>query len=141
MKQVLVNTQGSVIQPGMDLVEIVPSNDSLLIEAKIRPADIAFIHPGQAATVKLTAYDFAIYGGLPAILELISADSITDERGEHFFEIRVSTEQSHLGSKQSPLPIMPGMIATVDIKTGKKTVMDYLLKPLKRAQEKALSER
>lgn len=141
VKQVLVNTQGSVIQPGMDLVEIVPSNDSLLIEAKIRPADIAFIHPGQAATVKLTAYDFAIYGGLPAILELISADSITDERGEHFFEIRVSTEQSHLGSKQSPLPIMPGMIATVDIKTGKKTVMDYLLKPLKRAQEKALSER
>ena len=140
VKQVLVNTVGSVIQPGMDLVEIVPSNDSLLVEARIRPSDIAFIHPGQTATVKLTAYDFAIYGGLPAVLELISADSITDERGEHFFEIRVRTDQSHFGSEDNPLPIMPGMVATVDIMTGKKTVMDYLLKPLKRATEKALSE-
>jgi adhesin transport system membrane fusion protein len=140
VKQVLVNTIGSVIQPGMDLVEIVPANDSLLIEARVRPADIAFIHPGQSATVKLTAYDFAIYGGLPGILERISADSITDERGEHFFEIRVRTQQSHLGDSDNPLPIMPGMIASVDIITGKKTVMDYLLKPLKRAQEKALSE-
>jgi adhesin transport system membrane fusion protein len=140
VKQVLVNTIGSVIQPGMDLVEIVPGNDSLLIEARVRPADIAFIHPGQAATVKLTAYDFAIYGGLAGVLERISADSITDERGEHFFEIRVRTQQSHLGDSGNPLPIMPGMIASVDIITGKKTVMDYLLKPLKRAQEKALSE-
>ncbi|MFT7090836.1 MAG: adhesin transport system membrane fusion protein [Candidatus Azotimanducaceae bacterium] len=140
VKQVLVNTVGSTIQPGMDLVAIVPTNDSLLVEARIRPADIAFIHPGQPATVKLTAYDFAIYGGLPAVLELISADSITDERGEHFFEIRVRTNENHLGSKSNPLPIMPGMVATVDIMTGKKTVMDYLLKPLKRAQEKALSE-
>lgn len=140
VKQVLVNTVGSVIQPGMDLVEIVPTNDSLLVEARIRPADIAFIHPGQSATVKLTAYDFAIYGGMPAVLELISADSITDERGEHFFEIRVRTDQSHLGTEDNPLPIMPGMVATVDIMTGKKTVMDYLLKPLKRATERALSE-
>lgn len=140
VKQVLVNTVGSVIQPGMDLVEIVPGNDSLTIEAKVRPADIAFIRPGQAATVKLTAYDFAIYGGLPATLERISADSITDERGEHFFEIRVQTEQNFLGEADNPLPIMPGMIASVDIITGKKTVMDYLLNPLKRAQETALSE-
>lgn len=140
VKQVLVNTVGSTIQPGMDLVEIVPTNDSLLVEARIRPADIAFIHPGQPATVKLTAYDFAIYGGLPAVLELISADSITDERGEHFFKIRVRTNENHLGSESNPLPIMPGMVATVDIMTGKKTVMDYLLKPLKRAQAKALSE-
>jgi adhesin transport system membrane fusion protein len=141
VKQVLVNTIGSVIQPGMDLVEIVPANDSLLVEAKVRPADIAFIHPGQPATVKLTAYDFSIYGGLPAVLELISADSITDGSGEHFFEIRVRTERSHLGTTDNPLPIMPGMIASVDIMTGKKTVMDYLLKPLKRAQERALSEK
>ncbi len=140
IKQVLVNTLGSVIQPGMDLVEIVPGNDTLLVEAKVRPADIAFMHPGQAATVKLTAYDFAIYGGLPGALELISADTITDERGEHFFEIRVRTERNHLGTEDNPLPIMPGMIASVDIITGKKTVMDYLLKPLKRAQEMALSE-
>ncbi|MBV1879711.1 MAG: HlyD family type I secretion periplasmic adaptor subunit [Pseudomonadales bacterium] len=141
VKQILVTTIGAVIQPGMDLIEIVPSNDTLLVEAKIRPADIAFIHPGQTATVKLTAYDFAIYGGLDSVLELISADTITDERGEYFFQIRVRTNKKYLGSANNPLPIMPGMIATVDIITGKKSVMDYILKPLKRAQATALSER
>ncbi len=141
VKQVLVNTEGAVIQPGMDLVEIVPSNDSLLIEARVRPADIAFIHPGQPATVKITAYDFAVYGGLDAVLELISADTITDERGEHFFKIQVRTKKTHLGTDENPLPIIPGMVATVDILTGEKTVMDYILKPLRRAQASALSER
>ena len=141
VKQVLVNTVGAVIQPGMDLLEIVPANDTLLIEAMIRPSDIAFIHPGQRATVKLTAYDFAIYGGLDSVLELISADTITDDRGEHFFQIHVRTDKNHLGPDNNPLPIIPGMIATVDILTGQKTVMDYLLKPLKRAQAAALSER
>lgn len=141
VKQILVTTIGAVVQPGMDLVEIVPSNDSLLIEARIRPADIAFIHPGQTATVKLTAYDFAIYGGLDAVLELISADTIIDERGEHFFKIHVRTNKNHLGGDANALPIIPGMIATVDIMTGEKTVMDYILKPLKRAQAAALSER
>ncbi|MBO6555663.1 MAG: HlyD family type I secretion periplasmic adaptor subunit [Pseudomonadales bacterium] len=141
VNQVLVNTVGAVIQPGMDLIEIVPANDTLLIEARIRPADIAFIHPGQKATVKLTAYDFSIYGGLDSVLELISADSITDERGEHYFKIQVRTHKNHLGSDDNPLPIIPGMIATVDIMTGEKTVMDYLLKPLRRAQAAALSER
>ena len=141
VNQILVNTEGAVIQPGMSLVEIVPSNDTLLIEARIRPADIAFIHPGQKATVKLTAYDFAIYGGLESVLELISADSITDERGEHFFKIQVRTTKNHLGSEDNPLPIIPGMVATVEIMTGQKTVMDYILKPLKRAKAAALSER
>ncbi|XOV88351.1 MAG: HlyD family type I secretion periplasmic adaptor subunit [Pseudomonadota bacterium] len=141
VKQILVNTEGAVIQPGMDLVEIVPANDTLLIEARIRPSDIAFIHPGQAATVKLTAYDFAIYGGLDAVLELISADTIIDERGEHFFKIQVRTRENHLGSADAPLPIIPGMVATVDILTGRKTVMDYILKPLKRASAAALRER
>lgn len=141
VKQILVNTVGAVVQPGMDLVEIVPSNDTLLIEAKVRPSDIAFIHPGQPATVKLTAYDFAIYGGLEAVLEFISADTITDERGEQFFKIQVRTKQNHLGTDDNPLPIIPGMIATVDVMTGQKTVMDYILKPLKRAQQTALSER
>ena len=141
VKRILVNTTGGVIQPGMDLIEIVPSNDTLLVEAKIRPSDIAFIHPGQQATVKLTAYDFAIYGGLDSVLELISADSISDETGEHFFQIRVRTNKNYLGSDSNPLPIIPGMTATVDIITGEKTVMDYILKPLKRAQASALSER
>jgi len=141
VNQVFVTTEGAVIQPGMNLMEIVPLNDSLLVEARIRPSDIAFIHPGQQATVKLTAYDFSIYGGLDSVLELISADSITDERGENFFQIRVRTNKNHLGSETNPLPIIPGMVATVDIMTGQKTVMDYILKPLKRAQAAALSER
>ncbi|MDC0069216.1 HlyD family type I secretion periplasmic adaptor subunit, partial [Gammaproteobacteria bacterium] len=141
VNQVLVNTIGAVIQPGMDLIEIVPSNDTLLVEAHIRPSDIAFIHPGGKATVKLTAYDFSIYGGLDSVLEVISADSITDERGENFFRIRVRTSKNHLGSSENPLPIIPGMVATVDIMTGQKTVMDYILKPLKRAQAAALTER
>tara|TARA_E500000331_G_scaffold103602_1_gene100413 strand:+ start:4033 stop:5352 length:1320 start_codon:yes stop_codon:yes gene_type:complete len=141
VKRVLVNTLGAVVKPGMDLVEIVPLNDSLLVEAKVRPADVAFIHPGQTATVKLTAYDFSIYGGLDAVLELISADTITDETGEYYFQIRVRTHKNYLGNDANPMPIIPGMIATVDIITGEKTVMDYILKPLKRAQEAALSER
>jgi adhesin transport system membrane fusion protein len=120
VNQVLVNTIGAVIQPGMDLIEIVPSNDTLLVEARIRPSDIAFIHPGGKATVKLTAYDFSIYGGLQSVLEVISADSITDERGEHFFRIRVRTSKNHLGTTENPLPIIPGMVATVDIMTGQK---------------------
>ena len=141
VKQIFLNTIGAVVQPGMDLLEIVPVNDTLLVEAKIRPEDIAFIHPGQSATVKLTAYDFAIYGGLDSVLELISADTITDERGEHFFQIHVRTKKNHLGTENNPLPIISGMIATVDIITGEKSVMDYLLKPLRRAQANALSER
>ena len=141
VKQILVNTVGAVIQPGMDLVEIVPANDTLLIEAKVRPADIAFLRPGQHATVKLTAYDFSIYGGLDSELELISADTINDERGEYFFKIQVRTQRNYLGTENNPLPIIPGMIATVNIMTGDKTVLDYLLKPLKRAQANALSER
>ena len=141
VKQVLVNTVGAVVQPGMDLVEIVPLNDTLLVEAKVRPADVAFIHPGQTATVKLTAYDFSIYGGLDAVLELISADTITDDNGEYYFQIHVRTHKNYLGNETNPMPIIPGMIATVDIITGEKTIMDYILKPLKRAQEAALSER
>lgn len=141
VKQILISTIGGIIQPGMDLIEIVPANDTLLVEAKIRPADIAFIHPGQPAMVKLTAYDFSIYGGLDSVLELISADTITDERGEHFFQIQVRTNKTHLGTEENPLPIIPGMTASVDILTGQKTVMDYILKPLRRAQASAMRER
>ena len=141
VKQIKINTIGGVIQPGMDLIEIVPSEDVLLIEADIRPADIAFLRPGQRAMVKITAYDFAIYGGLPAKLEHISADTITDEQGERFYQVRLITEKTNLGDEEKPLPIIPGMATEVDILTGNKTVMDYLLKPIKRAQAKALRER
>ncbi|RKZ42265.1 MAG: HlyD family type I secretion periplasmic adaptor subunit [Gammaproteobacteria bacterium] len=141
IKQIKVTTIGGVVQPGMDLVEIVPLKDSLLIEAQIRPSDIAFLHPGQMAMIKLTAYDFSIFGGLKASLEHISADTIINERGEPFFLIRLRTERNYLGTIELPLPIIAGMTVNVDILTGKKSLLDYLLKPIKKAQERALRER
>jgi len=141
INQILVNTIGGVIQPGMDLVEIVPLEDSLLIEARISPRDIAFLHPKQKAMVKFTAYDFTIYGGLEAELEHISADSITDEKGMSYYLVRVRTKKNYLGPASRPLPIMPGMVASVDIVTGKKTILSYLLKPVLRAKMTALRER
>mgnify|MGYP003346138633 FL=1 len=144
IKEVKVNTVGGVIRPGQDLIEIVPLEETLLIEARIRPADIAFLRPGQQAMVKITAYDFSIYGGLRASLEQISADAIKDERGdksETFFRIRLRTDKNSLGTDEHPLPIIPGMTATVDILTGQKTVLDYLLKPIFKARDRALRER
>lgn len=141
VKQLLVNTIGGVIQPGSDLVEIVPLDDTLLVEARIRPQDIAFLHPGQKAMVKFTAYDYTIYGGLAANLEQIGADTITDEEGNSFYLIQLRTEKSHLGSERSPLLIIPGMVASVDIITGQKSVLSYLLKPIIRAKGEALRER
>lgn len=141
IKQILVNTVGGVIQPGMNLVEIVPMEDTLLVEAKVRPADIAFLRPKQKAMVKFTAYDFTIYGGLEAELENISADSITDEQDHSFFLVQVRTKKNYLGMADDPLPIIPGMVATVDIQTGKKSILTYLLKPILRAKYMALRER
>ena len=141
VKQVFVNTIGGVIRPGQDLVEIVPIEDTLLIEAKIRPSDVAFLRPGHPAVVKITAYDFSIYGGLDATLEDISADTIQDERGDKFYRIRLRTEQNYLGTEEQPLPIIAGMTASVDILTGRKTVLDYILKPILKARQRALRER
>ncbi|KFJ89494.1 hemolysin secretion protein D [Pseudomonas sp. 1-7] len=141
VKQLLVNTIGGVIQPGSDLVEIVPLDDSLLVEARIRPQDIAFLHPGQMATVKFTAYDYTIYGGLKAELEQIGADTVTDEEGNSFYLIQLRTEKSHLGNEDQPLLIIPGMVASVDILTGKKSILSYLLKPILRARSEAFRER
>ncbi|WP_237886170.1 HlyD family type I secretion periplasmic adaptor subunit [Pseudomonas sp. PGPR40] len=142
VNKLLVNTIGGVIQPGSDLVEIVPLDDTLLVEAKIRPQDIAFLHPGQDATVKFTAYDYTIYGGLKAKLEQIGADTITDEdKKTTYYIIKLRTERSHLGTDEKPLLIIPGMVASVDIITGKKTVLSYLLKPIIRARAEALHER
>ncbi|KQN49660.1 hemolysin secretion protein D [Pseudomonas sp. Leaf48] len=142
VNKLLVNTIGGVIQPGSDLVEIVPLDDTLLVEAKVRPQDIAFLHPGQEATVKFTAYDYTIYGGLKAKLEQIGADTITDEdKKTTYYIIKLRTDRSHLGSDEKPLLIIPGMVASVDIITGKKTVLSYLLKPIIRARAEALHER
>jgi adhesin transport system membrane fusion protein len=140
INRLLVNTVGGVIQPGMDLVEIVPLEDTLVVETKIKPSDIAFLHPQQEAKVKFTAYDFTIYGGLDAKLEHISADSITDEKGNSFYLVRLRTNKNYLGPESNPLPIIPGMVATVDILTGKKTILAYLMKPVLRAKYMALRE-
>jgi len=140
IKQIMVNTIGGVLKPGMDLVNIVPVEDSLLIETKIRPSDIARLYPGQRAVVKFTAYDFTVYGGLEAELRHISADSITDDQGESYYVVRVKTRLNNLGTQKQPLPIIPGMVAQVDILTGKKTLLDYLLKPILRAKQVALTE-
>lgn len=141
IKSLLVNTVGGVIQPGQDLVEIVPLEDTLLVEARVRPADIAFLRPDQPAVVKVTAYDFSIYGGLDAEVETISADTITDDRGEHFFRVRVRTDDGSLNKGGETLAIIPGMTTQVDILTGRKTVLDYLLKPILRVRDRAFRER
>jgi len=141
IKQLKINTVGGIIQPGMDLVEIVPVEDNLLIEAKIRPADIAFLRPGQEAMIKLTAYDFSIYGGLPAKLERISADTIEDDKDESFYLIYLRTDKNYIESNKGNLDIIPGMTTSVDILTGKKSVLDYLLKPILKARNEALRER
>ncbi|MBM6550446.1 HlyD family type I secretion periplasmic adaptor subunit [Marinomonas ostreistagni] len=141
VKQIEINTVGGVIRPGMNLMEVVPIEDSLLIEARIKPEDIGFIKPDLPAVVKLSAYDFSIYGGLEASVETISADTIVDEEGNSFYVVRVRTDKSYLGSEANPLPIIPGMQASVDIITGKKTIIDYILKPIFKAKQNALRER
>ena len=141
IKRLMINTIGGVIQPGMDLVEIVPLEDNLVIEAQIRPADIAFLRPGQEAIIKFTAYDFSIYGGLEANLVRISADTITNDEDESFYLIYLRTEQNFIKSSMGELGIIPGMTVTVDILTGEKTVLDYLLKPILKAKNEALRER
>jgi len=145
VKQVKVNTVGGVVQPGMDLIEIVPNDETLLVEARVRPADIAFLRPGLEAMVKLSAYDFSIYGGIEGTVEHISADVIVDERpgarGESYYLVRVRTQRPSHGAGDKHLKILPGMQATVDIKTGQKTVLQYLMKPILRAKQTALRER
>jgi len=136
-----ITTIGAVVQPAADLVEIVPLEDTLLIEAQIRPKDVAFLHPDQKAQVKITAYDYSVYGGLEGRLERISADTTEDEEGNRFFRVMIRTDKNYLGSDTNPLPIIPGMVASVDILTGEKTVLDYILKPIKKVRDEALRER
>lgn len=141
VKHIMINTLGGVVQPGESIMEIVPLDDSLLVEAEIKPADIAFLHPDQKATVKITAYDFSIYGGLDGIVEHISADTIENEKGESFYLVKVRTTQNAMMYRGERLPIIPGMTAGVDVLTGQKSVLDYLLKPILKAKQNALRER
>ena len=138
VQRLLANTVGGVVQPGKDIVEIVPLDDVLVLEAKVAPRDIAFIHPGQAATVKFTAYDFSIYGGMDATVDNISPDTVVDEKGNAFYLVRVATRRADFGDR---MPIIPGMTAEVDILTGNKSVMSYLLKPVLKGKAYALRER
>ncbi|MAY41481.1 MAG: hemolysin secretion protein D [Oceanospirillaceae bacterium] len=141
VKQLLVNTVEGVVQPGDELLNIIPWEDTLLVEAKIRPSDIANIAPGQKAVIKVSAYDFSIYGGVGANVVFISPSTILDEEGESHYLVRLETEQPFLGTASTELPLMAGMTVGVDILTGKKTVMDYLLKPVLKAKNRALTER
>lgn len=143
VKNIQVTTIGGVIPPNGEMMEIVPVDDHLLIETRLSPRDIAFIHPGQRALVKITAYDYAIYGGLEGVVETISPDTIQDKVKPEVFYYRVfiRTHQDYLQNKLGRhFSIVPGMIASVDIKTGEKTIADYLIKPFNRAKE-ALRER
>ncbi|MBI3505451.1 MAG: HlyD family type I secretion periplasmic adaptor subunit [Proteobacteria bacterium] len=141
VKQIAKRTIGGVLEPGSVIMEIVPSEDELLVEARIRPSDIAFVHVGQQALVKITAYDFSIYGGLHSTVAKISADTIPDERGEPWFVVRVRAARMSLGDPDRPLPISSGMTATVDIVTGQRTVLQYLLKPILKTTDRAMTER
>ena len=137
-----VTTLGGVVKPGEPLVEITPMEESLLVEARIAPRDIAFISPGQKALVKLTAYDFSVYGGLEGAVAVVSSDSTVDDvKDQTYYIVTVKTKESVLFEGDEALPILPGMVATVDIMTGKKSVLDYLLKPILKARDEALRER
>ena len=146
VNKINVTTIGAVVQPGASLMEIVPLEDTLLVEGRIRPQDIAFIRPKQDAVVKISAYDSNVYGSLKGKVERISADTIAEDKGakeekETFYRVTVRTEINHLGTAENPLPIIPGMIATVEILTGQKTVLDYLIKPARMLRDEALRER
>ncbi|SEG52214.1 HlyD family type I secretion periplasmic adaptor subunit [Marinobacterium lutimaris] len=140
VKQLLINTIGGVVRPGDQLLNIVPWEDKLLVEAKVRPSDIGQLRVGQPAVVKVSAYDFAIYGGLPAQLVYISPSTIVDEQDETYYLVRLETDRPYLGDDEN-MPLMAGMTVSVDIMTGKKTVLQYLLKPITRARDRALTER
>ncbi|MDD3009508.1 MAG: HlyD family type I secretion periplasmic adaptor subunit [Arcobacter sp.] len=144
IKQLNFNTIGGVVQSGMDLIEIVPLSDALVVEAKIDPKDIAFINPSQKAIIKITAYDFSIYGGLDGKIVEISADTIVDKEskeGKSYYRVLVKTDKNYLERKSKKLPIIPGMVATVDIVTGKKTILDFILKPILKVKQDSLHER
>lgn len=141
IQEITVNTVGGVVRPGEDIIKIVPEDDQLIVEAKIRPSDRAFIVPGDKAVVKLTAYDFSIYGGLDATLTDISADTFEDQEGNVFYKVKLRTKENELKRKDEILPIKIGMVASVDILTGDKTVMQYLLKPFFKTLDEAMNER
>lgn len=137
-----VNTIGAFVQPGAVVAGIVPTSETLLVEARVSPRDVAFIQPNQDALIKVTAYDFSIFGGIEGKVSNITADSLVDQKtGEPYYQVRVATEKSTLMRNGKTYSIIPGMICSVDIKTGRKTILNYLLKPINKARQEAMSER
>ncbi|PAQ07494.1 HlyD family type I secretion periplasmic adaptor subunit [Mesorhizobium temperatum] len=137
-----LNTVGAFVQPGSVVAGIVPTSETLLVEARVSPRDVAFIRPDQEALIKVTAYDFSIFGGIEGKVSNITADSLVDEKtGEPFYQVRVATDKSTLERDGKAYSIIPGMICSVDIKTGRKTILSYLLKPINKARQEAMSER
>lgn len=141
VQDIKVTTVGGVVRPGDPIMDIVPLEDTLVVESRVRPADIAFIYPGQKALVRISAFDFSVYGALEGKVKDISPDSITNDKGESFYRVTVQTEETTLKKGNKEYDIIPGMQATVDIITGEKTVMNYLLKPFVKASQTALRER
>lgn len=141
VRQIYINTVGGVVKPGEPIMDIVPLDDTLLVEARVSPKDVAFLRPGQDVMVKISAYDFSIYGGLEGKLESISADTIEDKKGNYHYLVKVRTQKTSIVYHNEVLPIIPGMMVTADILIGKKTVLDYLLKPILKAKQNALRER
>jgi len=141
VQRLYINTIGGVVSPGNNIIDIVPQEDALLVELKIKPADIAYVSVGQFARLKFSAYDFAIHGSLQGIVTFVSADTITNEEGESFFLVRVKPVKPFLGAKSGELPIKIGMTAEADIITDKKTILSYLTEPVHRGIDKALRER
>lgn len=141
VNKINIHTVGGVVKPGDTLMEIVPVDANVLIDARLTPQEVAFIHQGQAATVKITAYDYSIYGGLHGVVQSIGADTIADEKGNQFFHVMIKTTNNYLEHDGKRLPIIPGMTATVHIMTGKQSILKYLLKPIIKAKSNALTER
>ena len=141
VNKIALKTIGGVIEPAMRLVEIVPLDDALKIIAKVKPDEIAFLHPDQPVKVKVTAYDPQKYGSLDGVLKRIGANSVKDSEGESFFEIEIVTSRNFMGSADQPLPITPGMVADIEVITGKRTILNYLIKPIRRGFDRALRER
>jgi adhesin transport system membrane fusion protein len=147
VNKINVSTVGAVVQPAASVMEIVPLDVTLLVEGRIRPQDIAFIRPAQDAVVKISAYDSNVYGSLKGKVERISADTLAEdksagsERNETFYRVMVRTDKNHLGTTEHPLPIIPGMVATIEVLTGEKTVLDYLMKPARLLRDEALREK
>lgn len=141
VNDIALSTIGGVVEPAQRLIEIVPVDDELKIIARVIPSEVAFLRPGQDVKVKITSYDSQRYGSLKGKLARIGASSVNDDEGNVFFEIEVRTDKNYMGSAEKPLPITPGMVAETEVITGKRTILEYLMKPILKARDRAFTER